>query len=364
MKVKIEIKERKKISVHLDKIERIQSIIKKEGIFYTKILLITHKKLWSLYKNKFKNLKFEKMFLPEGEEIKSLKYLEFLYLEFLRKKVDRKSLVLIFGGGVLGDLVGFACSTYMRGINYIQIPTTLLAMVDSSIGGKTAVNLKFGKNLVGSFYQPKIILCDTELLKSLPKKEIYNGLGEILKYAVINKKIFNLLASKDASLDVNSRFFKNLILECIKTKLEIVKKDEKEITGIREKLNLGHTIAHAIEAVCGYKVYSHGEAVILGLLAENFISKELGFLLDEDYEKIISLINRYTSDKSFESNLIDIDEKKIFEFIKFDKKFYQKRYRFALPIKIGEVKTVENISKRIIIDSISYVKKWMKEKLN
>ncbi|MEN3013757.1 MAG: 3-dehydroquinate synthase [Endomicrobiia bacterium] len=367
MKTEIKLKDTKDISVYLECLEQLPYVIKKENLNYTNLLLVTHKKLWDLYKNKFTNFDCKVLFLPEGEKIKSLKFVELVLYKFLNFKVDRKSLVLIFGGGVLGDLVGFVSSIYMRGIEYIQIPTTLLAMVDSSIGGKTAINLKYGKNLVGSFYQPRIIFCDVSLLKSLPLKEIYNGLGEVLKYSILNKKIFDLLNSKKeiffGELIIKfETFSKDLIFECIKTKLEIVKKDEKEKTTIREKLNLGHTIAHAIEASNRYKIYSHGEAVILGLIAESYLSFRLKILPKKDFDMILELINTYTKNQKFNNNLLNIPEREVFKFIKFDKKVYQKNYRFVLPIRIGEVKTFENISQEDILESISFLKQWLQKK--
>jgi 3-dehydroquinate synthase len=286
MKTEIVIKEIKKINIWIDKIDNLSKILHKK-IFSTKVVILTHRRLWSLYKHKFNKIKnVDLIFIPEGENSKNIKFLEFIYNNLLRYGVDRKSLLIIFGGGVLGDLGGFAASTFMRGIDVVQIPTTLLAMIDSSIGGKTAINLSFGKNLVGSFYQPKIILCDLSLIKTLPKKEFHNALGEILKYAILNKKIYTMMNRLEniSVHSVNNDIFKNIILECIRTKLNIVKQDEKELKGIREKLNLGHTIAHGIEAATNYNKYSHGIAVILGLVAEGYLSYISGILKKYDFE--------------------------------------------------------------------------------
>ncbi|MCX7957406.1 MAG: 3-dehydroquinate synthase [Endomicrobia bacterium] len=357
-KIEVNILENKKINVYITNLENILGLIKDD---YNNFLLVTHRKLWLLYKDKFKKFDLEVLFLPEGEKIKSFFYLEKLLGDFFKYGLNRKSLVGIFGGGVLGDLVGFASSIYMRGIKYIQIPTTLLAMVDSSIGGKTAVNLFFGKNLIGSFYQPSIILCDVSLLKSLPEKEIYNGLGEILKYSLINHKVFDLLKNNKLKFFYDENFIKNLILECIKTKLEIVKVDEKECIGIREKLNLGHTLAHSIETVTGYNVYSHGEAVVLGLVGELYISFSLGILKHKDFNLSIKLIDEYIVNKKFNKAILNINNEKIFSYIKFDKKVYNKNYRMALPYGIGDVRVVENIPKKIIIESFKYIKEWLRK---
>ncbi|MCS7151933.1 MAG: 3-dehydroquinate synthase [Endomicrobia bacterium] len=361
----VTISENKKITIYFDKIEKLNEILTSENVKYTKFLIVTHKNLWNLYSYKFRNISCSVLFLPEGERIKSIKYLEIVYQKFLKHRIDRKSIIGIFGGGVLGDLVGFACSTYMRGINYIQIPTSLLAMVDSSIGGKTGINLEYGKNLVGSFYQPRIILCDVSLLESLPKKEFDNALGEVLKYTLINSKIYDLLVEYKKSLKKIDKISvlqqPRLISECIKTKLEIVKKDEKESLGIREKLNLGHTIAHAIEAATKYKVYTHGEAVVLGLIGESYLSYKLKYFSDENFEKFIELVNLYTKEMSFNKMLTSIPERYIFKYIKFDKKVYQKNYRFALPVKIGDVRIIENVPEKIIIDSLRYTKSWLQQ---
>lgn len=365
MKIEIIIEEKKEIKVCIDKLENLWNIVSNDK--YDNFFLVTHKNIYEMYKNKIKNITKNVLFLPEGERIKSFRYLIYLYEKFLEKKLNRKSLIAIVGGGVLGDLVGFACSTYMRGIDYIQVPTTLLAMVDSSIGGKTAVDVKKAKNLIGSFYQPKLIICDFSFLSSLPEIEIFNGFGEIVKYAIINKKVFDILDSTKISEIFSFPFpinntTKKLILECINTKLQIVKEDEKEKSGLREKLNLGHSVAHAIESSCGYKYYSHGEAVFLGILAESYISYRLKFLKEVEYKKIINLIDKFIGSFKLNNKIITLPTEKILYHIKFDKKFYKNNYRLVLPLAVGKVKTIDFVSKSLIKESIEFVKKWLQTK--
>lgn len=366
MKIKILIEEKKSVKVYLDRIENLVKILNQENLSNRSVIL-THKKLWNLYCKKFKDIDKKLIFFPEGEVVKEIKYIEYVYTKLLKYKVDRTTPILILGGGVLGDLGGFVASTYMRGLPYVQIPTTLLAMVDSSIGGKTAVNLKQGKNLVGSFYQPKVVICDLYLLGTLPEKEIYSGYGEILKYAVINRKIFHILSSHEKEKFISTPFpinnlTKKLILECIKTKLEIVKKDEKETTGLREKLNLGHTIAHGIESVTGYKVYTHGEAVILGLVTELWISKMLNLISYSDGGKIFNLINYYIDKEKISSQITNIEPEKIYTKLQYDKKVRTGKIRFVLPTGIGKIKTVEKVPKNVVINSLKSMYLWIKEK--
>jgi 3-dehydroquinate synthase len=370
MKFLITLQETKKIYVCFEEVKFIKKVLEKEKIEYSKLIMVTHKKLWNMYKQMFNNQVDEKeiIFVPEGEKCKSLFWLQFLYKKFLQHKLDRKGLVVSLGGGVVGDLVGFASATYMRGVRYLQIPTTLLAMVDASIGGKTAVNLSYGKNLVGSFYQPVMIIIDLNFLKTLPQKEIKNAFGEILKYAIINKEIYDLLIKTDVEkiyfypFPIN-KFTQKLIYLCIKTKLDVVKQDEKETKGVREILNLGHTIAHAVESITNYKEYSHGEAVILGLVAESFLAKKIKFLSEDEFDKIIKLIEKFVDKKYINQKILKLKAEDIAKLIKFDKKtLQQKVYRFALPKKIGEVKVVEKIKYNLVVDSVKFLQQWLKKK--
>ncbi|MFQ3675305.1 MAG: 3-dehydroquinate synthase [Endomicrobiia bacterium] len=361
MKTQIVIKEEKRVNIWIDKIDLLPELLPELNLS-NKVAILTHKKLWDLYRHRFYKLKnFKLIFLPEGEETKSIKYLRKIYYTLLKYGFDRKSILIIFGGGVIGDLGGFAAATFMRGIDYVKIPTTLLAMIDSSIGGKTAINLSLGKNLVGSFYQPKMILCDLSLTKTLPMKEFYTALGEILKYAILNKKIYLLLnrLGKISFNSVDNPIFKKIVFECIKTKLDIVKSDEKELTGLREKLNLGHTIAHGIEAVTKYKKYSHGIAVILGLVAETYLSYIIGLLEKNDFEIILKFIENFTQGISFNKEIANVSIKKIYECLKYDKKVQKNKLRFVLPKKFGVVKVYDNIPIKNIFTAIEFLQKWI-----
>ena len=370
MKLVVTLKETKKLCVCFNEIKFLKKILSKEKIEYTKLLLVTHKRLWRIYQQMFKNL-FDKkniVFVPEGEKCKTFFWLQFLYKKFLQNKLDRKSIVLSLGGGVIGDLVGFAASTYMRGIRYIQIPTTLLAMVDASIGGKTAVDITEGKNLIGSFYQPVLIVIDLDFLKTLPYNEIRNAFGEIIKYSIINKEVFELLQNVEKQKIYSfpfpiNKFTQRLIYLCVKTKLKVVQQDEKETKGIREILNLGHTIAHAIETSTKYQLYSHGEAVILGLVAECYLAKKMGVLNEQDYTKINMLIEKYLHIEDINKKILKINARNIAKFVKFDKKtLQQKVYRFALPTKIGNVKVIEDIKYNLIVESVKFLQQWLAKK--
>ncbi len=371
MKLLTTLKETKKICVCFEKVRFIKKILSQQKIKYSKFLIVTHKKLWKIYRHMFGDQIDKKriIFVPEGEKCKSFVWLQYLYKKFLQHKIDRQSLIISLGGGVVGDLVGFACATYMRGIRYCQIPTTLLAMVDASIGGKTAVNLACGKNLIGSFYQPILIIIDLNFLKTLPQQEIRNGFAEIIKYSIINKEIFDFLENVDKEKIYSipfpiNKFTQKLIFLCIKTKLKVVQQDEKETKGVREILNLGHTIAHAIESVTNYKIYSHGEAVILGLISESYLAKKIGFLKENEFCKIKTIIEKFVDIKDINPKILKIKPKNIAELVKFDKKtLQQKIYRFALPKKIGEVKVVGNIKHSLVIDSIKFLQKWLLEKI-
>lgn len=236
--------------------------------------------------------KVTKIVIPAGEKSKSIPMLEYLYGEFLNFKISRSDLVIAFGGGVVGDLVGFAAATFLRGVPYIQIPTTLLAQIDSSIGGKVAVNLPTGKNLVGAFYHPEAVFIDPTLLGTLPIRVLRDGIAEVIKYSAISdSKLFASLSSyRDEQEFLEHIEF--IIATCCKIKQDFVEEDEKD-TGVRMLLNFGHTIGHGIENFFNYETYTHGEAVAIGMARITTSSEALGITAPGTAKALIELIEKY-----------------------------------------------------------------------
>jgi len=245
--------------------------------------------------------------LDQGEKAKSLSNFQSIINFLIDNKFDRSDGIIAVGGGVVGDISGFVSSAYLRGISFIQIPTTLLAQVDSSVGGKTAINIPAGKNLVGAFYNPKGVIIDTNVLHTLSSRELNAGLAEVIKYGLIQNKYLLSLLEKNvvAILNRNHRIIEEVIFESIKTKAKIVTKDEKE-TGIRALLNFGHTFGHAIEAHGKYKKILHGEAVAKGMLIASKISMLEGLISVTELLRIKNLLLSYKFDLSLRYNFIDL----------------------------------------------------------
>lgn len=231
--------------------------------------------------------------VPDGEEHKNLAWLTFLYDRMIDAGLERNSAVVALGGGVVGDMAGFAASTYLRGVSYVQVPTTLLAQVDSSVGGKTGVNHAAGKNLIGSFYQPRFVLIDTDTLKTLPRREFLAGLTEVIKYGVIlDPELFALIERElKAILALDPQVLGEVIRICCTLKAMVVSEDERE-ADLRAILNFGHTVGHALEALTEYKQYLHGEAVSVGMAFAARISHARGFCSAEVVERIVHLLKR------------------------------------------------------------------------
>ena len=231
--------------------------------------------------------------VPDGEEHKNFTSLQTIYDRLIAERFERKSCVMALGGGVVGDLAGFAAATYLRGVPYVQVPTTLLAQVDSSVGGKTGVNHADGKNLIGAFYQPKLVLIDVAALNTLPRREMVAGLAEVIKYGVIeDAALFALLEERiDKLIQLDGEQLIDTISTCCAIKARVVEADERE-DDYRAVLNFGHTIGHALEAVTGYTQFLHGEAVGVGMVKAAALSAQQGFCDQESFDRVLRLIKQ------------------------------------------------------------------------
>ncbi len=287
---------------------------------------------------------FDPLFLsqPAGEKAKTLKNVQACYDQLAKHRLERSSFIVTLGGGVVGDLGGFVAATYLRGIDFVQVPTTLLAQVDSSVGGKVGVNLPAGKNLVGAFYQPKLVLCDLDTLDTLPTREGRAGLAEVIKYGIIyDAKLFRrlerelpkLLAHDPATLTA-------VIARCCQIKAEVVGQDEKE-AGLRAILNFGHTIGHGLEAISKYGKYLHGEAISIGQVAAAKISQELSGLSAGEVARIEALFAE--ADLPTRVKLNAAQTKRLLAAMKLDKKVSGGEIKFVLAQAIGRVITGQRV---------------------
>jgi len=301
-----------------------------------KIAVVTDENVFGLYGEILEKSLAAENFTPTfivikpGEQSKTVDTLKHVYSNLVSMGITRGDLIVALGGGVVGDLAGFAASTYLRGIDFVQIPTSLLAQIDSSIGGKVAVNLQEGKNLIGSFYHPKLVLVDPEVLNSLPEKFVKDGLGEAIKYGCIrDKELFSML------LDIKSNFelldnIEDIIFRCLSIKKETVEMDEKD-KGIRMLLNFGHTIGHAIEKYFNYEKYSHGEAVSVGMYWITKKSEEMGITEKGTSDKIKGALENY----GIEYIIPHLDREEIIKNILVDKKNISGKLNLILLKDIG-----------------------------
>jgi len=286
--------------------------------------------------------------LPAGETAKSLKSVQECYDRLAAHRLDRKSFIVALGGGVVGDLAGFVASTYLRGIAFVQVPTTLLAQVDSSVGGKVGVNLKAGKNLVGAFYQPRLVLCDLDTLATLPRREFAAGLAEVIKYGIISDSaLFERLERNLSKLvALEPRMLEAVVALCCKIKAGVVRQDEKE-GGPRAILNFGHTIGHALEAISHYGKYLHGEAISIGQVAAARLSAQLLGLRESDVERIADLFRR--AGLPTRVSLSASQRKHLFAAMQLDKKVTAGQLKFVLARKIGKVEFGHEVPTRLIM---------------
>jgi 3-dehydroquinate synthase len=285
--------------------------------------------------------------VPAGEKSKRLAVVEQCHDQLAAHRLERKSFIVALGGGVVGDLAGFVAATYLRGIPFVQAPTTLLAQVDSSVGGKTGVNLKAGKNLVGAFYQPRLVLCDLDTLKTLPEREYVSGLAEVIKYGIIyDARLFGQI-EKNAGrlLKRDSRALAEVVAQCCQIKADVVGQDETE-SGLRAILNYGHTVGHGIENSSGYGTYLHGEAISLGQAAAARLSRDLLGFSAVEVDRIEKLLLQVGLPVRIKLN--PAGRKKIFTAMKLDKKVSGGEIKFVLAKKIGRVTWGQNVAPEAI----------------
>ena len=336
-------------------------IVNKENINFKKTLIIIDKNVPKIFIKKINsqiNSKKKLVFLfNASEKNKNFNSVNSILKILMENNFTRSDVIICLGGGIAGDVSGFAASIFKRGLKFINIPSTLLSQVDSSIGGKTGVNNKFGKNLIGSFYQPDLVITDTKLLESLPRREIICGYAEIFKHSLIRNKNLFLYLNKnlESILQLKRKFIEKAILESCKIKKQIVEQDEKE-NNLRKSLNLGHTFGHSYEATLNYsRKLNHGEAVLLGILSAAKLSKKLSIINDKDYQLILShlsMLNFNNLKKYFKIK----DLNKIINFMLSDKKNISKKINFITLKKIGSVEINLNLSP-------SRVKKFVKSEL-
>jgi 3-dehydroquinate synthase len=286
-----------------------------------------------------------------GEKSKSASVAMRLIEQIAQYDVDKKIFIIALGGGVVGDLAGFVAAVYKRGIPYIQMPTTLLAQIDSAIGGKVAIDLSVGKNLTGAFYQPRLVFSDVKFLTTLDKRQIQNGLAEAVKYGVIlDAKLFAYLEKNCAKfLSLNPAVLAQVVLDCSLIKAEVVSKDERETKGLRMILNFGHTLGHAVENAGQYNQYHHGEAVALGMRMAAFISCRRGMLPLEDHQRINALLSKIGLPELVKG----VSHAKILNAMRHDKKFIAGKNRFVLARRIGKVSVMTGIPLPQIQEAIS-----------
>jgi 3-dehydroquinate synthase len=315
--------------------------------FDTKVAIITNPKVSGLHigylMQKISAKEVIIVSVGDGEKYKNMQTVESILENLFNHRFDRKSALIAFGGGVIGDMTGFAASIYQRGIDFIQIPTTLLSQVDASVGGKTGINNSYGKNLIGAFYQPKAVHIDPYFLQTLPEREFVAGVAEIVKMAVMfDGEFFRWLKNSRLHSETN---IKEAIAKSVKTKAKVVSMDEKE-SGIRAVLNYGHTFAHVIEHQTNFSEYLHGEAVSIGMHMANMLAHKLGLLSESEVTSIESLLQSYDLPTTYQVKC----EYAFYDEFFLDKKTANAKIKFILPDSIGGYCIKDDIDKEIVLD--------------
>jgi len=339
MIVNIELPNNKNYDIYIQKLQDIQ--------LDTKVVIVTNPTVSALHleylKDKIKAKQLSVVSVPDGEQYKNMRSLDMILDHCFEQKLDRKSILIALGGGVIGDMTGFAASIYQRGIDFIQVPTTLLSQVDASVGGKTGINNKYGKNLIGSFWQPNSVHIDPYFLTTLPKREFGAGVAEIVKMAVcFNKEFFYWLQTN--RLD-NEKNIVTAIQKSVQTKAWVVSQDERE-RGLRAALNYGHTFGHVIENETKYKKYLHGEAVGIGMCMANDLSVKLDLMSEDEAKSIKELLKSYDIPTNY--TIEDVEE--FYEHFFLDKKSLDNKIKFILPVGIGECKITDEVTKQDVIE--------------
>ncbi|EAM2738069.1 3-dehydroquinate synthase [Salmonella enterica subsp. enterica serovar Hermannswerder] len=321
------------------------------------VMLVTNETLAPLYLDKVRGVleragvNVDSVILPDGEQYKSLTVLDTVFTALLKKPHGRDTTLVALGGGVIGDLTGFAAASYQRGVRFIQVPTTLLSQVDSSVGGKTAVNHPLGKNMIGAFYQPASVVVDLDCLKTLPARELASGLAEVIKYGIIlDADFFTWLEGNlDALLRLDGPAMAYCIRRCCELKAEVVAADERE-AGLRALLNLGHTFGHAIEAEMGYGNWLHGEAVAAGIVMAARVSERLGQFSSADTQRIIALLERAGLPVN---GPCEMSVQDYLPHMLRDKKVLAGELRLVLPLTIGKSEVRGGVSHEVVLSAIA-----------
>ncbi len=326
----------------------------------SKILVVSNPDVVEHYGQNFLNSLSESGFqsklltLEAGENQKTPKTISRIHDKSFEEKLERGSLMIALGGGVIGDMTGFAAATWLRGISVIQVPTTLLAMVDASIGGKTGVNHPGGKNLIGAFHQPKLVIIDPSTLKTLPDREFRAGMAEVIKYGVITDSSLFELLEKSINLssfaDINTELLNDILERCASSKSKIVVSDELE-GGLRAILNYGHTFGHVIESLCGYGTWLHGEAVSMGMIAAGKLGLIRNSWSKSDFNRQKLLLQK----AGLPTKWPDIQLEKVYLSLQGDKKVKDGNVRFIVPSGIGSVKICDDVSKEEIFECLSSI---------
>jgi 3-dehydroquinate synthase len=317
---------------------------------FSSVHVVSSRKVWrAVGKTVLRGLELSKEqpvhLFDDAESAKNLRSVEEIARSLCRAGADRRSLLVAVGGGVVGDVAGFVASAFLRGVQLVQVPTTLVAQVDSSIGGKTGVNLPEGKNLVGSFYPPRLVLTDPELLHTLPDREFRGGLAEVIKHAIIaDAQMFAALEKEmEKVLRRDRHALGSLIPRNVEIKARVVSRDERE-SGLREILNFGHTFAHALESVTKYRRYQHGEAVAWGMIAASFLGHELGLTRADDVSRIVALIRRLGPLPPWPS----VSPSNLLDAMRSDKKTRSGVLRFVLSSRIGSARSYDAVPLHVV----------------